>query len=185
MATQVKKQSLYPECLLEDLGLEPGERQWWAVYTKVRQEKQLAHELWRYKIPFYLPLVARNHFYRGRQVRSHVPLFTGYVFLFASLSERYQSLTTNRISQVLPVADGRQLCHDLLQVHRLIESDVPLTVERRISPGQRVRIRHGSMAGLEGTVLSRSRQTKLLVAVQFMQQGVSIEMDDFMLEPLT
>ena len=40
------------------------------------------------------------------------------------------------------------------------------------------------MAGLEGTVIHRRGKTRLLVAVKMLQQGVSLEIDDFQLEPL-
>ena len=35
-------------------------RRWLALYTKARQEKSLARELLKYRIPFYLPLVKRR-----------------------------------------------------------------------------------------------------------------------------
>jgi hypothetical protein len=40
------------------------------------------------------------------------------------------------------------------------------------------------LAGVEGTVLSRRGGTRLLVAVNFLQQGASVEIEDFLLEPL-
>lgn len=184
MPILAKQPSVYPADLLTSSEPEVGHRVWWAVYTKARQEKRLAEQLLRYEIPFYLPLVARNHVGRARTIQSHVPVFTGYVFLLASPDERLRCLTTNRVSQMLPVADPIELRHDLMNLQRLIESNMPLTVESRIQPGQRVRIRHGVMAGMEGTVISRRRLTRLLVAVNFLQQGVSVELDDYLLEPV-
>ena len=63
-------------------------------------------------------------------------------------------------------------------------SDAPLTVERRLVPGNRVRVRHGPLAGIEGVVLTRRGNTQLLVAVNFLQQGASVEIDDYVLEPI-
>lgn len=184
MPILAKQPAVFPEDLLSGRGADCGERVWWAVYTKARQEKRLAHYLFRNEIPFFLPLVARQHVSGGRTLRSHVPVFTGYVFLFGTPEERLHSLTSNRISQVIAVPNQDELYGDLLQLQRLIESNMPLTIESRILPGQRVRVRHGSMAGLEGLVVARRRQTKLLVAVNFLKQGVSIELDDFLLEPV-
>lgn len=190
MPILAKEPSVYPETLLEDDGesaLEGtgcGERQWWLLYTRVKQEKALARQLLNYQIPFYLPLVVRHHVYRGRKVRSHLPLFSGYLFLYADDYERGISLSTNRIAHSLPVADPNRLRYDLQQVNRLIESDAPLTIERRLVPGQRVRIRTGPFAGITGTLTSRRADTKLLVAIDFIGQGVSIEINDFQVEPL-
>ena len=40
------------------------------------------------------------------------------------------------------------------------------------------------MMGLEGTILSRRGDCRLLVAVNFLQQGASVAIDDCMLEPV-
>lgn len=159
-------------------------RRWWAIFTKARNEKALARDLLRFEIPYYLPLVPRRNLVRHRVVHSHIPLFTGYVFLFGSEEERVQSLKTNRVSVVLGVDNQQQLRSDLSQILNLIESGAPLTVEQRLKPGQPVRIRCGPFAGIEGVVTQRrGGQQCLLVAVNFLQCGVSVEVDDFMVEP--
>lgn len=176
--------SVYPANLFEGYTQESGDRGWWVLYTKSRQEKAVARQLLNWSVPFYLPLVARTNLIRGRKVNSHVPVFNGYVFLFGDDTERVQSLKTNRISRVLEVVDQPQLEHDLRDVARLIACDAPLTVERRLMPGQRVRIKSGALAGVEGTIVQRRGRSRLLVAVNFLQQGVSMDIEDFQLEPL-
>ncbi len=184
MAILAAETSIYPENLFELASNEPAERTWQVIYTKARQEKALARNLLSRKVPFYLPLVAKENFIRGRRVQSYIPLFGGYVFLFGTQEERVFALTTNRISQTLPVEDQDLLCQDLQQINQLIDSDAPLTVESRLAPGQKVRVKAGAMLGLEGVVLSRRNVSRLLVAVNFLQQGVSVAIDDYMLEPI-
>jgi transcription antitermination factor NusG len=176
--------NLYPETLLDEAPADVPGRRWLALYTKARQEKSLARELYKYGIPFYLPLVKKTSVSRGRRRTSLAPLFGGYVFLFGSEEERIKCLTTNRISRVLAVEDPDQLAFDLRQLRQLIAANAPLTVESRLGPGQQVRVRQGAFAGLEGTVLKRRGQTRLLVSINFLQQGASVEIDDFMLDPL-
>jgi transcription antitermination factor NusG len=180
---------LYPEYLLVDptaIELEgpPSERNWWVIYTKSRQEKSLARDLLGYRIPFYLPQIPRDHLARGRRVRTHVPVFPGYVFLFGSPDERVGALRTNRTSRILPVSAQDELLRDLRQLANLISLGAPLSVEQRLSPGRLVRIRRGSLAGFEGTVFQRRGSNRLMVAINFLQQGVSIEINDFMVEPI-
>ena len=98
--------------------------------------------------------------------------------------QRHQALSTNCISRTLEVPDSDRLVHDLRQIRRLIELDAPLTIEARIEPGRRVRVRSGSMAGLEGTVIKRRGKDWLVVAVEFLQQGASVLLEDFQVEPL-
>jgi len=93
-------------------------------------------------------------------------------------------MTTNRISRILTVNDPAQLVFDLEQLHRLITSNAPLSVEQKLGPGNRVRVKQGALMGLEGTVLVRRGVTRLLVRVNFLQKGASVEMDDYLLEKL-
>lgn len=176
--------SLYPETLLDGMICEPSDRRWLVLYTKARQEKAISRDLLAYQVPFYLPLVKKTSVYRGRTITSHVPLFAGYVFLYGTEEERVRGLTTNRVSRILAVDDPERLVFDLRQLRHLIASNAPLTVESRLVPGNRVRVRHGPFAGLEGAVLTRRGNTRLLVSVNFLQQGASVEIDDFLLEPI-
>ena len=176
--------ALYPETLLEGPACEPSDRLWWVLYTKARQEKAVSRDLLGYRVPFYLPLVKKTSASRGRPTTSHIPLFAGYVFLYGTEEERVRSLTTNRVSRILAVDDPERLVLDLRQLRHLIASDAPLTVESRLVPGNRVRVRHGPFAGLEGTVLTRRGKTRLLVSINFLQQGASVEIEDFLLEPI-
>lgn len=175
--------SHYPEDLLhEDFSGHPG-RQWWVLYTKVRQEKAIARQLLTLRTPFYLPLVWKRSVARC-VIRSQIPLFPGYVFLYGSEEERVSSLATNRIVRILAVATPERLREDLSRLRRLIDSGAGVTLESRLEPGIRVRVRHGPFVGIEGTVLTRRGETRLLVAVDFLQQGASIEIDDAVLEPV-
>ncbi len=176
--------SMYPETLLDTTPAELGNRRWLALYTKARQEKSLARELLKYRVPFYLPLVRKSSISRGRKRTSLVPLFGGYLFLYGLEEERLRALATNRVSRILTVEDPDQLLFDLRQLRQLIAANAPLTVESRLRPGQQVRVRQGAFAGLEGIVLKRRGQTRLLVSINFLQQGASVEIDDFLLDPL-
>ncbi len=176
--------TLYPETLLEEMAPLPSSRRWWVLHTKPRNEKAVARSLLAFEIPFYLPLVEKANVCRGRRFVSQVPLFAGYVFLFGTDEERVASLTTNRVSKVLVVDDLEQLTDDLRQLQRLIASGTPLTIEQRLMPGDRVRVRSGPLIGLEGTIVKRHGITRLLVAVNLLQQGASVDIDICQLEPI-
>jgi hypothetical protein len=94
------------------------------------------------------------------------------------------ALQSNRLIQTLPVGRPSELWNDLRNIEQLICAGVPLTVESRLTPGRRVRIKAGVMRGLEGLVTERRTRSRLLVAVHFLQTGAPIEIDDYMLEPI-
>ena len=176
--------SMFPEHLFDDPSAESLDYHWSVVHTKSRQEKALARQLLLHKLSFYLPLVPKDNHIRGRRVRSYVPLFSGYIFLLGTEEQRGLVLPTNRIACILPVTDQTPLRADLTPVFQLITSNSPLTIERRLMPGRQVRVIAGPMIGMEGTVIQRRGGFRLLIAVNFMQQGASVAVDDYMVEPL-
>lgn len=175
---------VFPDDLLNLTADRDAQRHWWAVHTKPRQEKSLARHLYSNQIPFYLPLVAKNSLYRGRRIKAWHPVFTGYLFLFGTDQERMAALDTKRVVQLIPAPDPAELAFDLRNVDVLIKANVPLTVEGQLSPGKRVRVKGGALMGLEGTILSRRGENRLLIAVRFLQQGVSVMIEDFLVEPI-
>lgn len=177
---------IYPQDLLDEGRLEVSlQAKWWALYTLPRREKDLMRRLRGLYVPHYAPLVKRRTKSPSGRVRtSYVPLFAGYVFVCGNEDQRYQALRTNCVSRCLEVVDFQRLVEDLQNIKRLIDADAPLTPESRIEPGTRVRIRSGSLAGLEGTVVRRRGVERLLVAVEFLQQGASIQLEDFQVEPI-
>ena len=177
---------LYPVDLFENQELLASpERRWWVLYTKSRHEKELMRRLQALEIPFYGPTVERrSRTPAGRAQRSFLPLFPNYVFMLGDATQRYTALTTNCVSRDIPVSSGVDLESDLRQLRRLIQTGVPLTPERFLEAGVRVRVRSGPLEGLEGTVLRRRGDTRLLVAVRFLQQGASVQLDECALERL-
>lgn len=186
-----KQQDIYPDDLLDVVeggaGREPpvvGGR-WVAFYTLSRREKDLMRKLQAAGVPFYGPMVRRRLHSPGGRVRaSYVPLFPGYVFSLVDDEQRRAALATNTVARWIPIVDERMLVDDLRAIKRLIDTERPLTPEARIEPGQLVRVRTGALRGLEGTVVKRRGAERLVVAVRFLNQGASIELEDVDLERL-
>ena len=181
-----RQPDLHPADLLESDGEElSGTSRWVAFYTLARREKDLMRKLGGLGIPFYAPLVRRRLISAGDRSReSFVPLFPGYVFSCVDDDQRRAALATNTIARWLPIADAESLRADLRAIKRLVDSDLPLTPEARIAPGQPVRVRVGPLLGMEGTVIQRRGRQRLLVSVRFLNQGASIELEDVELECL-
>ena len=175
---------VYPDDLLsrEDL-IADGEARWWAVYTRSRQEKQLMRGLISLNIAFYCPIVP--HRFRspaGRMRTSHLPLFANYLFMRADGHDRYRALTTNLISKTIEVENELELTNDLRQIQRLIQVGSPLSIESRLQPGCKVRIKSGPLANVEGVIVKRQGASFLFVAVNFLQQGALVKLEDYEVE---
>ena len=161
-----------------------AENVWWVLHTKPRQEKSLARQLRRAGLPFYLPLRTRRGVIRGAVVDSHLPLFTGYVFLLAGPGQREAALATRRVVRAIPAPGQDALWRDLRQIHLLLESGLLVTPEERLAPGTPVEIRSGPLTGMRGTVQRAAGGNRFVISVDFIQQGASVQIDDFALAPL-
>lgn len=176
-----KEPDLFPKALLEDPGAVNPEGQWYVTYTLSRREKDLMRRLRNQKIAHYGPLVPhRKKSPQGRVRTSYLPLFAGYVFVFGSEEDRYNTVATGCISKCIPVADGDQLVADLQRIHLLAEHGEDLQAEIRPIVGQRARIVRGPLKDRElvGTVTELKSQHRLVVMVNFLQQGASIQVDE-------
>jgi transcriptional antiterminator RfaH len=172
---------IYPDSLLE---LPPANAKWWAVYTLSRHEKTFMRRLRQLHVPHYGPLL-RNTTRSGRHIRTaFVPLFPGYVFVCGNDDQRQAALTTQCVFRILEVPDESELVGDLRQIRQLIALDARLSPEPRLLPRRIARIRSGRFAGMEGTVVRRCGKEALLVAVKFLQCGVSVALEDHEMESL-
>jgi len=157
---------------------------WWVLHTRPRAEKALARQCLKRDLPFFLPIYHKKWRSRGRMQSSFLPLFPGYLFLHGDGAARFAALETNLVAQVIPVIDQLQLHQDLGRVHQLIGSDFALTPEGRLEPGIPVLVTGGPLAGLEGKVIRRARGSVFLIEVRFLQQGVSVELESWMIQPM-
>lgn len=183
-----KQRDLFPPDLFEGdrvVTSLASQASWVAFYTLARREKDLMRKLEGLGVPFYAPLVRRRlHSAGGRTRSSYVPLFPGYVFSLVDDEQRRAALATNTISRWLSVPDGRMLEQDLRAIKVLVDSEKPLTPESRLERGQQVRVRSGPLCGIEGTVVGRRGEQRLVVAVRFLNQGASVELEDVDVERL-
>lgn len=167
-----------PDALAERGGV------WWVLYTRARMEKALARKLRALEIPFYLPQYEQTWKSSGRKRTSFLPLFPGYVFLFGDESARLTALETNLLCTTFRVPDQERLYADLCRVERVLGGESPVTPETELPAGTPVELTAGAFRGLSGKVVRRGDQTRLVVEVEFLRRGVSIEVEEWTLRPL-
>ena len=89
--------ALYPASLFQMGQREHGERRWWVLHTKPRQEKSLARQLHDREGSFFLPLMPKRSLIRGKATDSFLPLFGGYLFLLGDANDMQFALQTRRV----------------------------------------------------------------------------------------
>ncbi len=157
---------------------------WWVLHAKPRTEKVLAAHLTQGGIRHYLPLVSVRHTYAKSKVAFEKPLFPGYVFLFGGGEERLAALRTNRVVNVLRVADQNVLERELKQIQGALDAGAALELFSGIEIGTRCRVVLGSLRGIEGVVTSMSGRSRLHLAVTVLGQSAVLEIDAAMIERL-
>ena len=176
---------LFPNNLFEPSTAAPeADERWWVLHSRPRAEKALARQFQARRLPYFLPLYQKQWRSNGRTQTSHLPLFPGYIFLRGDDEVRVEALTTNLIANVIPVVDQPRLFADLTRVNHLMSSGNTLTPEGRLEPGTRVEITAGPLAGLKGKILHRGKKLQFFIEVQLLQQGVSVEIESWMFQPL-
>ncbi|HEX4622566.1 MAG TPA: transcription termination/antitermination NusG family protein [Myxococcaceae bacterium] len=163
---------------------DPSSPQWWVLHTRPRAEKALARRLLARSVGFFLPQYERRWLSRGRPLSSHLPLFPGYLFLHGDEPGRVAALETNLVVNCLRVTDQQRLREDLDRVYRLMNSEAPLTPEEHLAAGDWVEIIEGALMGLQGRVTRCGKNLRFTVEVRFLQQGVSVEVERWMIRPL-
>lgn len=91
-------------------------------------------------------------------------------------------MIVNRIARNLRFARRPGIGADLHQVFRPIALNSPMPVDHRLHTGDQVRVREGTFRNVEGTVLERVDESRLIIAVHLVQQGVTLEIDENSLE---
>lgn len=180
-----REDDIFPPDLLENTSLlDDSGLQWYCLYTMSRREKDLLRKLIAAGFACYSPMVPKR--YRspaGRLRTSYTALFPNYVFLLGDETSRLFALSTSCVSQVQPINDT-SLTADLRQIHAALQSGIPLTPEARLERGQRVRVSSGPFKDFEGEVLRREGKTRLLLRLNFLEQGASMELDEAVLQPV-
>ena len=174
---------VYPDELFAEPARDVDAR-WWVLHARPRAEKTLARRLHRQRVRFFLPLYERRHRHQGRVRSAYLPLFPGYLFLRGDWDDRRSALETNLVAHCLEVTDQGELHDNLADVHRLMTSEAELTPESRLRPGMPVEIIAGPFAGMTGKVERRRNKVTFAVEIRLLQQGVSMEIASWMIEPL-
>jgi hypothetical protein len=180
------EQFVYPENLFA--GFEsavPGDCRWWVLHTRPRAEKALSRRLLGLDQRFFLPLFKKQWRNSGRSFCAYHPLFAGYLFLFGDSHDRLRAVETNLVARVLTVEDQVQMQRDLARVHQLMVTGAPLWPESQLQPGTWVTINSGPLMGMVGKIITRQNKMRFLVEVRFVQQGVSLDIESWMIERLT
>jgi transcriptional antiterminator NusG len=163
--------------------------QWYAVYTRSRHEKQVAEFLQRQRIETFLPLRKVWSTRQDRKLTIQVPALPGYLFVNCVLYPETRALI-KRSSGVLRLVEnaGRPAVIPAGQVASLraaLDSALAAEGHPYLRVGDRVRVVRGPGIGAEGFLVRVSEtHHRLVIAVDYVNQALSVEIDAHCVEPV-
>jgi hypothetical protein len=96
-----------------------------------------------------------------------------------------RAVESKKIVRTLAIDDQIGIERELRDIHRLLQTGQPVTLEQRLRPGGSARIVSGSLAGMCGRVVKNNGRLRFVSQVQFLNQDVSIEVDDTMIAAIS
>lgn len=151
---------------------------WFAIQTFPRHEKKVCGQLTTKGVDNYLPLVSRIHQWSDRRKQVEMPLFACYVFVHIppSAEHRVQVLQIAGVlgfvgagRQGLPIPDRQ-----IESIRTLLQNKISLDPYPFLKIGQKVRIRGGSLDGIEGILVRRNGMKRLIISVETLERSLSV-----------
>jgi transcription termination/antitermination protein NusG len=169
-------------------GVADVEPRWYAIHTRAQHEKSVTWHLQNQGITAYLPLVSEVHRWSDRQKVVQMPLFSCYVFLHVPLVAEIWAKVMRMNSVLRFVGTGSEAVpipnHQIESMQMLLSSKVPYALHPFLKVGQRVRVRGGSLDGIEGILRSRNGNHNLVISIEPLQRSLAICIDDYAVEAL-
>ncbi len=161
---------------------------WFAIHTYARHEKRVAGELAHKGLEVYLPLLVKRHQWSDRQKLVELPLFPCYAFArIQPLAEaRVKVLQTGGVIRLVGASGQGEPIPDnqIENVRMLLTNKIQLDPYHFLKVGQRVRVRGGSLDGLEGILVRRNGNRRLVISVESLERSLAISVEGLQVEPI-
>lgn len=142
---------------------------WYAVYTRVNQEKKIYKLLREKGIDCYLPLKKTLRVWNDRKVWIDEPFFRCYLFVYISYVEFFQVLNTSGVVNYV-MFEGQAQHIPFQQMENIkvfieqCEREVVVSREK-IDKGQLAKVLYGPFKGMEGEVVKVCNNYRIVIKI--------------------
>jgi transcriptional antiterminator RfaH len=153
-----------------------GQLCWYVVQTKPRQEFRALMQLENQRYTCFLPRMTVEKLVRGKIETAIEPLFSRYLFIrLNSVASNWASLRSTRGVSKVVAFGGRFAALPDACVEALQDAASQGMHQRLFSPGERVAIMSGPLAGLEGICQLIDGEARALVLIELMSQPQKLQ----------
>jgi transcription antitermination factor NusG len=151
-----------------------------------RHEKKVADQFIEKGLTTFLPVVTEVHRWSDRRKLVTVPLFPGYTFV-RIVPTPEKRLTVLQSSGVVGFVGPRGAAtpipaEQIESVRITLSANACCMPYPYLRDGQRVRIRGGSLDGIEGVLITHNRDRSLIVSVDAIAKSFAIRLRGYDLE---
>jgi transcription antitermination factor NusG len=152
---------------------------WYGIRTKHNHESAAASALELKGYEPYLPLYRCRRRWSDRVIESRVPHFPGYVFCRFDATRRLPILTTPGVISIVGFGKGPTPISEseIEAIQTVLRSGFPAEPCPFLHEGQCIRVNKGPLEGLEGLLLKKKSEWRMVVSITMLQRSVSVEID--------
>ena len=155
------------------------EPRWYAAYTYAQHEKRVAEQFTERALENFLPQYESVRRWKDRRVRLQLPLFPGYVFVRLALRDRLRVLETPSVVRLVGF-NGRPTALPDKEIEALrtcVAARLAAEPHACLTVGQRVRIKTGPLAELEGVLIRRKNTFRVVLSLDLIARSAAVEVD--------
>jgi transcriptional antiterminator NusG len=152
---------------------------WFAIWTRSRHEHVVREQIERKHFDAFLPTITRWSRWKDRKKKIDWPLFPGYCFARFEQEEALSILKCTGVVNIVSV-EGKPAPipeHEIEGIRVLLESDLQYDPCPLIREGMMVEVTHGALKGVVGRLVRKGAHARLILSVDLIGQGVSVEVD--------
>ena len=156
------------------------EKNWYALYTKPRNEKKVTERLSKQGYEMYCPLVRTLRQWSDRKKKVTEPLLRGYIFIYADEQERLISVEQRSIVRCLFDAGKAARIPEwqIENIKKMLQTDSEILVHNGIVPGAKVIIKSGPFEGIIGTIVTGKAGKSISVTIDILNRSVLASLPD-------
>ena len=134
----------------------------------------------------FLPMRKSTKQWSDRRKILETPLFPGYVFCRFSPDRFISVLATPGVIDILRTGNRLHFVedHEIAALQRVVTCGIDCEPCAYIETGQRVRVDHGPLRGVEGVVLRSKTNYRLVLSVNLLQRSVAAEVPRGIVSPV-
>lgn len=153
--------------------------QWYAIWTRSRHEQVVREQLERKGLEAFLPTVTRWSRWKDRKKQVDWPLFPGYCFAKFETNDRLAVMKSTGVVSIVGFSGEAAAIpeHEITSIRTLIETDLQFDPCPLIKEGMVVEVTHGPLRGVVGRLVRKGAHARLILSVELIGQGVSVEVD--------